>query len=243
MTGRPHGYARYKIDGCRCYTCAWAKAQYSDNIKTAKLAGTWRPYVDAEPARQHVLQLKHSGIGDRTIARLADLERCQIRALLHGRTNRGTPPPKEIRPATAAAILGVDITLDVLPANLLIGSTGTHRRLQALVALHAPHLTVRNARAVMALYDELWRADPREHGVDNQAYARARNHAQRNGWAPVGAWDDDTIDDPATIPDWTGHCGTPQGHSAHYNLGITPACEPCRAARNEARRAARAAAA
>ena len=61
----------------------------------------------------------------------------------------------------------------------------------------------------------------------------------------MGAWDDDTIDDPAAFPDWTGKCGTPDGYDAHYKMKILPSCQPCRDARaayrkeqKEAKRAA-----
>lgn len=223
MSERPHGYARYKLDGCRCYTCGWAVAQYNDARDHAIRRGTWQPYVDATAAREHVLRLKASGVGDRTIAAAAGLDRKQVRILLHGRPERGTPPPAQIRPATAAALLAVDLTLDLLPGSFLIDATGTHRRLQALTAagwpqhhlaarlgmtdgnyssmLNRPQVTAATARAARVLYDELWRADPREAGVNAQAYSRARNHAARLGWAPVGAWDDDTIDNPDAVPD------------------------------------------
>lgn len=56
---------------------------------------------------------------------------------------------------------------------------------------------------------------------------RARNMAARLGWAPPIAWDDDTIDDPDAIPDWTGHCGTDRGWWAHRDHAI-PTCQPCR---------------
>jgi hypothetical protein len=258
MSDRPHGYARYKLDACRCYTCAWAVACYNDAREHAMRRGTWQPWTDAEPARRHVLDLKECGIGDRGIAALAVLHRTQIHALLHGRTERGTPPPARIRPATAAKILAVDAVLDNLPDCLLIDSTGTRRRLQALVAgswpqarlaarlgsnaydlLHSTHVTARNARAARDLYDELWRADPAGHGVDKQAASRARNHAAARRWAPVGCWNDESIDDPAAQPDWTGHCGTLQGHNAHLADRIPP-CDPCRDAKNQYRREQRA---
>jgi hypothetical protein len=260
VTTRPHGYARYKIDGCRCNICGWANACYCDNREQAIRRGTWQPYVDAEPARQHVLQLKLGGVGDRTIAALAGVDRKRVRDLLHGRPERGTPPPVQIRPATSAALLSVELTLDVLPANLLINAVGSHRRIQALAVngwplarlgarlgttggnlmtrFKAEHVTATVARASRALFDELWRADPRELDVDNQAYSRAVNQARANGWAPVGAWDEDDLDNPAAHPDWTGLCGTPSGYNAHYNSRLLPVCDRCKQARSEARRAA-----
>lgn len=242
---RPHGYARYKLDGCRCYTCGFSVSEYRDRVDHAKRRGTWQPFVDAEPARQHVLQLKLAEVGDRTIANLAGLDRKRVRDLIHGRHERGTPPPKQIRPETAAALLAVDITFDVLPDRLLIDATGTVRRLQALGAsgwpqaqlerrlhsdlttlLNADRVTVRNARQVRALFDELWRADPREHGVTLQACTRALNAAKAKGWAPVGTWDEDALDDPSALPDWTGLCGSAEGWLAHLEAAV-PVCVRC----------------
>ncbi|MFD7410135.1 hypothetical protein [Kitasatospora purpeofusca] len=256
MADRPHGYARYKLDGCRCYTCGWAVATYRDQREQLVRRGQWQPFVDAAPVRAHVAELKACGLGERTIAALARVDRKRIRELLHGRTERGTPPPTRIRPATAAALLAVEPTPENLPPAAHIASAGTVRRLRALVAAGWPqaHLasrldmtpgnfgaalkrdrvTVRTARAVRVLYDELWNTDPLAEGVTLQAVTRARNHARTSGWAPVGAWDDETMDDPASAPDWTGVCGTPAGDYAHRRLG-TPVCPRCKAARNSHR--------
>jgi transcriptional regulator with XRE-family HTH domain len=252
MADRPHGYARYKLDRCRCYTCGWAVAQYRDHVEQLQRRGLWQPYVDAEPSRQHVLQLKACGFGDRSIADLAGLDRKRVRDLLHGRPERGTPPPTQIRPATAAAILSVEPTFDNLPGATPVASTGTVRRLQALVAagwpqsqlaarlgltdsnfastLRREQVLVRTVRAVRALYTELWLADPAELGVPATSVSRSRNHAISNGWAPPGAWDEGAIDDPQAAPDWTGECGTPAGYSIHYRIGVPP-CQRCRDAR------------
>lgn len=257
MNGRPHGYARYRLDGCRCYVCAYARSRYDENRSKAITAGTWQPWADAEPVRVHVRYLQSCDMGLRAIATAAHVDRKRLQALLNGRPDRGTPPPTRIRPALAAAVLAVEPTLDTLGGCTVIGATGTCRRLQALVArgwpqhhlaarlgmtdssfgatLHSDSVIVRTARAVRGLYDEMWRLDPREHGVGNQAFSRARNLAAVSRWAPVGAWDDDTIDDPAVFPDWTGRCGSPEGYQAHRRLKI-PICDPCREARAEQRR-------
>jgi hypothetical protein len=252
MNTRPHGYARYKLDGCRCYVCGLANATYYEARERAIAYGTWQPWADAGPVREHIRALRGCGIGLRRIAEAAGVDRKRLQAVLGGRPERGTGPQEKVRPALAAAVLAVEPTLELLGAKTPIDATGTHRRLQALVAAGWPQarlaarlgmapgnfsgtmtreqVTVRTARAVRALYDVLWAVDPREHGVDNQAYSRARNHAASNGWAPVGAWDDDLIDDPQAFPDWTGRCGTPQGATAHHRIGV-PVCPPCRNAR------------
>lgn len=223
---RPHGYARYKLDGCRCYVCGFAVAQYRDAREHAIRRGQWQPWTDAEPARAHVQALQACGLGTRRIADLAGLERKTVIVIVNGRADRGTPPPSKVRPATAAAILAVEPTLDNLGATVVIDATGTVRRLQALVAAGWPqsHLAValgmtpgnfgaairrdrtivRTARAVRALYDAYWRADPLQHGASQAGVTRARRHAVANGWAPVGAWDEETIDDPTATPDLGG---------------------------------------
>jgi hypothetical protein len=139
--------------------------------------------------------------------------------------------------------------------------TGTRRRAHALIALgwpqqhlathlgmtlsnfstmlSRPNVLVRRALAVRAMYNTLWNADPAEQGASLAGITRARRRAAANGWAPVGAWDDDTIDDPAAHPDWTGHCGTWEGYVAHQTYKI-PYCQPCREAAATHRREQRA---
>lgn len=251
MTERPHGYARYRLDGCRCYVCAFARSQYDAARERAIAYGSWQPWTEAAPVRQHIRDLQACKLGLRRIAALAGVDRKRLQAILNGRSERGTGPQTKVRPALAAAVLSVQPTLDVLGPGTVIDATGTTRRLQALVAsgwpqarlaarlgilasnfcltITAERVTVRTARAVSSLYDALWQLDPREHDVDNQAYSRARNHATAHNWAPVGAWDDDTIDDPAATPEWTGECGTPNGYYIHRRIRI-PACPPCRTA-------------
>lgn len=260
MTTRPHGYARYRLDGCRCYVCGWAVAQYNDAREYAMRRGAWQPWTDATPVRCHIRRLQSCGMGLRAIAAAASVDRKRLQHITSGRPERGMGPQEKVRPALAAAVLAVEPTLDNLAPSTLISPVGTRRRVQALVAAGWPqhhlaahigmspgnfgtmlgreHVLVRRALAVRAMYDALWKADPAERGATAAGITRARGHAAANGWAPVGAWDDDTIDDPAAYPDWTGQCGTPEGARIHYAQGI-PACQPCRDARIAARRAAR----
>ncbi|GCD40852.1 hypothetical protein [Streptomyces paromomycinus] len=230
MSPRDHGYARYKLDGCRCYVCGFAVAQWRDAREQAVRRGQWQPYVDAAPVRAHLRRLQACGLGLRRIAQAAGVDRKRLQAVLHGRPERGTPPQRQVRPGLAQAVLAIEPTEDLLGPATVIDATGTRRRLQALVAAGWPQarlaarlgmargcvsalmarerVCVRTVRAVKALYDTLWCADPRRHGVDAQAYSRARNQARSRYWAPVGAWDDDTLDDPAAVPD-TGAANEP----------------------------------
>ncbi|WP_327377966.1 hypothetical protein OG393_30815 [Streptomyces sp. NBC_01216] len=262
MSEREHGtYAKYKLDHCRCYPCCAAVSRYGRNRRQAIAYGRWQPYVDAEAVRQHVRALGEFGIGWKRAAHLAGLSVSVVGKLLYG-ARRGMAPSKVVRSRTAMLLLAVEPTLDNLGSVVPVDATGTRRRLQALVAAGWPQarlatrlgmgpsnfartfqrdqVTVRTVRLTRSVYEELWNADPRAHGVDNQAYARAKNHAAANGWAPAGAWDDDRIDDPAAFPDWTGMCGTPEGHREHRRVGIR-SCQPCRDAVAAERRTSRAA--
>ncbi|MFE5658332.1 hypothetical protein ACFQ9H_19345 [Streptomyces sp. NPDC056517] len=253
---RDHGYARYRLDGCRCYTCGWARSEYDANRERAMAYGTWQPWVDAEPVRVHIRHLQSCEMGLRAIAAAAEVDRKRLQSILNGRPERGTAPQEKVRPALAAAIGAVEPTWENLAPSTLISPVGTRRRARALVAVGWPqqhlaahlgmtpsnfgdmltreHVLVRRAVAVRSMYDALWRTDPADHGATPRWITGARTRAAAAGWAPVGAWDDDTIDDPASFPDWTGSCGTPSGANAHYRMG-TPVCQPCRTARNEAK--------
>ncbi|MFF3643424.1 hypothetical protein [Streptomyces sp. NPDC002564] len=263
MSERPHGYARYRLDGCRCYTCAAARSRYDENRTKAITAGTWQPWTDAEPVRTHVRTLQSCQMGLRAIAAAANIDRKRLQALLDGRSERGTGPQEKLRPTTAAAILAVEPTLENLAPSTLITPIGTRRRAHALVAggwphqrladefgmllgnfwsmLNRPTVQARRALTMRTVYDELWLTDPAQRGVRAASITRSRRHAAANGWAPVGAWDADTIDDPSAFPEWTGVCGTPQGAGVHHRIGV-PVCAPCRTARAAARAERRAAA-
>jgi len=191
--------------------------------------GTWRTrqhaygwfvsdYVDPAPVRTHVHALQSAGLGERRIAELAGLHRTHITSVNHGRSRtKPDQPATKISTRVAAAILAVPIPdnpVAVAAEGACIDSTGTVRRLQALVAvgypaaslgerigvsatntahtMRATQVTVRRARQVAFLYEQLSHL-PGES-------KRARMRAQRQGWATPLAWDEDTIDDPAASP-------------------------------------------
>lgn len=141
----------------------------------------------------------------------------------------------------------------------LINATGTHRRIQALVALgHTLYdlslelgmttryagkiLAAKNVRPVTAaavddLYEQLSMTRP-----EGWVAERSRAQAAAKGWAPPLAWDD--IDDPSELPSGTRYiapCGTDTSYKRHLRNKETP-CAECREAHRLQRVAERSAA-
>lgn len=175
MPDRPHGYARYRLDGCRCYECSYAVAEYNDRRSRLIAYGRWQPYVDPAEAQFHILSLKDLGYGDRQIARLACVNRKQIRDIAAGirhDPSRGNPPITKIRKETAAAILAVKYDPMSASDGTYIDATLTWQRVAELLEaghtkawisaqigqggqalqLGAHRVTARNARAVQELH-------------------------------------------------------------------------------------------
>ncbi len=210
----------YVFDKCRCRPCRDAAVAYEANRLRQVAYGRWTPYVDAAPARAHVLELMAAGMGWKRVADVAGVTRSIVSRLLYGKAENGLKPQPRIRAERAEKILAVRYS----PApTSKVDATGTHRRLQALGALGwsgarlaarlglsranygammgTPRVTARRAADVVRLYDELWQTPPPEDTVrDRQAATRTRRHAAAAGWVPPLAWDDDTIDDPAARP-------------------------------------------
>ncbi|MGW1796916.1 hypothetical protein ACWCQN_13115 [Streptomyces sp. NPDC001984] len=256
---RAHGErAKYTVEKCRCKRCKRANTEANNQRSRLLAYGQWEPFVDAEPVRAHIRYLQSCGMGLRSIAAVLGVDRKNLQSIVIGRPERGRGPQKQIRPERAAAVLAIEPTLDNLAANTLIDGTGTTRRLQALTAmgwptihlademqwtgtntgalLTAPTVMVKTARLVRDVYGRLWNVDPLEHGASPGGITYAKRRAHDAGWAPVGAWDDESIDDPEAFPDWTGHCGTHRGYDIHRNKAI-PMCQPCREAGAEYRHA------
>ena len=218
-----HGQA----GGCRCTPCT--EANRADHERRARLIlyGQWQPYVDAARAREHVRELSAAGIGWKRVAELAGLSSGQVSTLVYGRPRQGRPPSRRIRPATEQAILAVRPGPEALGSSALTDAAGTRRRLQALVALgysqarlagrlgmlqqNFAHVLTRDrvtagtARAVRALYADLWDAAPDESTHRARvSVSRARNYARARDWPVPMAWDEEALDDPAGGPaeDW-----------------------------------------
>lgn len=218
----------YVVDKCRCRPCtdASCKAEKTRYRQTAYgRYDTGR--VDAEPVRTHMRYLMDNGISVKRMAALTGLALSTVGAILWGRHERKHQPYPRVQKTTAELILAIKPTMDNMAAGRCINSTGTVRRLQALVTIgwsqarlakligvqpsnfgtlmNADRCTVKRALAVRALYNNRWNQTQAGHDWHSKAAAtRARNYAKANGWLPPMAWDDDSIDDPATTPDLGG---------------------------------------
>lgn len=216
----PHGNrVRYVIDKCRCRPCRDAASAYQRDLDRRHLYGR-TIYVPADRARAHVRALQDQGMGWKRVARAAGIDTSVMWKLLYGDPSRGMAPSKRVRPTTEAKILATRLDLAV---GLPVDATGTQRRLQALVtlgwsigqisahtgidrqpldkAIHGGAISVGTREGVRQAYDRLWNAAPPETNQRERiAASRSRRRAALNRWAPPMAWDDDTIDDPATGP-------------------------------------------
>ncbi|MGW7329697.1 hypothetical protein ACWGIU_14105 [Streptomyces sp. NPDC054840] len=175
--------------------------------------------IPAAPVARHIRNLMAAGVSVVKLSEASGVSRSIISGLLY-RLSATRPRATKIREANARAIL------DVQPNDVVAGridSTGTKRRIQALVALGWPLLYIgprischpyyvttilkqdrvyaRTAHAVAAAYDEMWNADPVAAGVPPYRASYCRNRASADGWPPPAAWDDDLIDDPAAQPE------------------------------------------
>lgn len=215
----------YVIDKCRCDDCREAATAYERNRRRQTLYGRYDTgRIDATPVREHVRYLMENGISYKQVAKLSGVSLSAVGALLYGRHERGHAPYPRVTKAVADKILAVRPSLAAMADGRNIDSTGTKRRIQALVAIgwslarigqrigisptnmstfmQMDQCSAGKAKAVRELYDKLWNQP--QAGTDHRskiAANRARNYAKGRGWVPPMAWDDETIDDPAATPD------------------------------------------
>jgi hypothetical protein len=186
------------------------------------------PLIDAADTRTHVARLREHGLSVRTISRLSGVSMKALASIVWGVDGRA--PNALVRQDTADRLFAVRPRLELLDPLTKVGSTGTRRRLQALQVVgwsqrqiasrlrtngsyigkvvhgHVRHVQVRTALAVRRLYDELWDVvPPMVTAAQRGSVTRVRQGAARLGWVPPLAWDDDTIDDPAAVPEGAGY--------------------------------------
>ena len=204
--------------GCRGPSCTAAAREYGNERRKRQAYGRWQPWVDAEPVRTHVQQLRRNGMGVRRIVALSGVSYTVVQRLLW--SVQGAEPTSKMRPANAAALMSVGV--DLAPSSL-VPSAGARRRVEALMTLGwsqqaiaqllgwqpnrvsslrgKARVEVASAAAVAGLYDRLW-ASPAPTGTPAERWSssRTRNYAARCGFVPPLGWDDETIDNPSARP-------------------------------------------
>lgn len=213
--------------------------------------------VPAAPVIAHVRGLNRRGMSYVQICQLAGLHMTTVHKILHRGATPGGKPHMIYR-RTAVKLLAVPyVSPHAYPGSrgARMPAHGIQRRLQALVAAGYTYTFLSQAlnlgqsaqpaqrlatkdyswahyathELVSGLYDRIQYDKPSEHGITEYGQRRAQNTGSKNGFAPPDCWDDDTIDDPDAVAEWTGKCGKAAGYRIHIRENI-PMCEPCREA-------------
>lgn len=206
---------------CPCEHCKATKAKATKRWKARTLRGV-PIWGDIDAVRAHVGALRERGMGLKTVARLADVSTTAVTHLFYEFAHKG--PTRKVTAEVARRLLAVRFDYRVLPPAAIVDSTGARRRLQALVvagwavpalAEHAgmsrqwlrrylfkPRYSAGRCVEIVDLFERLWPLGPP--ALSAESARRARVTAQRHGWVGIGAWDDETIDDPAAEPNLHG---------------------------------------
>lgn len=218
-----HGtYAMYVRHKCRCLPCCAYRSEHAQRIAKAKAYGRFSRGVDPAKAREHIAFLRSHGMGAKTIARKAGVSESAVGNLIYGkkRADGSLTPITMIFASTEERILSVRIELK---PSAVTGSTGTQRRLQALMvrgwsipkvaaacgfnrqrldhAMAGKPVLADTVQKVKAAYDQMWDTDPPAVTKEEKSsISRSKGLARRRGWHGPLAWDEETIDDPAAEP-------------------------------------------
>lgn len=201
------------VYGCQLDAC---RDRFNARRRAIK-AGTLQPsriLIDATPVREHILELRDSGMSLTCIARLASVAHTTVCGIINGRPQNRRGRQRVITPETSAKILAVR----------LLTATGTLRRIQACSAGGWPDrriaaraglsghwivdltpdtpILITSAEKIAAVYDELRHLNPEKNGVWPGHASRARQRAEDNNWPNFAYWDQHPgdIDDPHFEP-------------------------------------------
>lgn len=205
-----HGtYTSYQAK-CKCEPCMEAGRRYRKRL-ALRLQRGQRAFVDEATAarvRGHIATLGAAGVGQRQVATVTGLARCQVFRIVGG---------GGMRPATAAKILAVSV--DDASDRARTVAFPTLRRLRALIAagfsvttlarllgvnsstldytMRMERVTVGMARRVRELYGDGTLELPPQRPEATKA---ARRRAAARGWVPPHCWHPDDLDDPDGEP-------------------------------------------
>lgn len=207
---------------CRRPACVDRYNTWNRDRRQAITAGTWQPFEDAEPVRQHLLGLHAAGITIHRVAALTGIPYRHVRQFTqHDYSNRA-PRRRRVTRDVAAKILAINLG-EHTPSY--VSPVGPQRRVQALQAIGwpsihtaraagihpsnrttiftSPRLRAATAQGIAAAYEHLRRQRPEKHGLRASSITRARQQALAERWPPPKYWDEvGAIDDPDFTPDY-----------------------------------------
>ncbi|MGQ5576277.1 hypothetical protein [Streptomyces sp. ECR3.8] len=210
-------YTDYK---CRLPECVERYNAWGRERGRAITNGTWQPLLDAEPVRQHLLNLHAAGITIHRVARLTGMQYRSVRNFTQHDYGNAAPRRRRVTREVAEKLLAITVE-EHTPGH--VSPVGTLRRFRALAAIGWPTLhtarraglhpsnrnsmfryeTIRatTAQRVAEAYDEMRHQEPARHGVSATSIKRAKLQAERGRWAPPAYWDETgAIDDPDFEP-------------------------------------------
>jgi DNA invertase Pin-like site-specific DNA recombinase len=137
------------------------------------------------------------------------------------------PPPPGRRNGSRMSSVGAYRRVDALrslgfPKKFLAEYMGTQHQNIPTGDRHKDHIYFDMYTQIKEMYDKLRDADPADFGIRPIDIVRANRRAERLNLPGPLCWDDDTIDDPDAVPEWTGACGTARGYFLHlkYNIQV-----------------------
>jgi hypothetical protein len=210
----------YTNYGCRLPACKERYNAWSRDREQSIADGTWQPLLDAEPIRQHLLQLHAAGITIHRVALITGLTYKSVRSFTQHDYGNAAPRRRRCTQEVADRLLAV--TLDQHTPGY-VDPIGSLRRFQALVAIgwptihtarraglhpsnrttifQAPKMRAATAQRIADAYDEMRHQKPARHGISASSIKRAKKQATDRRWPPPKYWDETgAIDDPHFEP-------------------------------------------
>lgn len=197
--GRRPAVARRKCAGC-----------YNRERRARLADGTWDGNVDAAPVRERIQHLLAAGMAIDHIAWQAGVDPGGLAAIAAGKTrytrahlaaaiNRVRPDPRQAPsrhsyvPAVGAVRRLQSLAAAGWDAHRLAERSGlTVHTIRAIHSARQTRVTTRHHLAIAAMWRDI--------DITPGPSVRAQLFAERRGWLPPIAWDEDTIDDPKARP-------------------------------------------
>lgn len=193
----------------RCFCGPCRKVERAYTKQRLYLAHTGQSLlIDAAPARDHLRQLMAQGDALVNIAKRIGRPRCTLVNVANGRN-------KKITRGLAAQILSVPAGTSTA-CNLSVPALGSTRRIRALVAAGhslksiqaavgmqhtaASYLLKGTRQTIHYELAQRVKAGYRQLSNTRGGSARSLRRAEREGWPPPAAWDDEALDDPTAEP-------------------------------------------